>query len=552
MGLGQSCMVGHIIEGFCSCDCSSNTVYTPEDSVLADSWYGVGLPGFIFPELRNSEDGVPALLQKSDLAICLSGGGLRAAVASYGYVRGLHMLGILKRARYMNGNSGSAWFSGPFCYQNTVSTEDFLGEYIEPQDLTLEKTRDLAENSYGKVVADANHLVGILLRKLGETNATLQPCCSCREAKYRIWEDAIGDMLLQPYSCNEADSAFCLAGRESNAESAGVPNIYSACVDSSIPFPVITACVIVPERLPEATPFVSFEYTPLYSGVPTRVEDSDIKLGGVLVENFALCSLPPEEDAVESGKQQVQLDVEWSTPLAQAMGDSSQFLAMAVNAENPLLWDVMGCPITHLWNGIDHGQGKFEMTDGGGSDNLAIYPALRRGVKKLIICSALAVPISPTWAKDEFDISGYFGAYPDDETFSYAKLNVGNDAWNRAAQVFERNKWDELFATLTALIEQGRPQIIPMRLKVLPNKEQSIAGGYEVETVWIFNAKPDEWWNKLPEETRNWIDETETTKGFPIVSAFIVDYDPETVSVLSNVCTWQILQAQKELEKLLA
>merc|ERR1712187_1082697 len=120
-------------------------------------------------------------------------------------------------------------------------------------------------------------------------------------------------------------------------------------------------------------------------------------------------------------------------PLPQAAGISSQFLAMIVNYHNPSLWNALGCPELYHWNGIDHEGGRMEMTDGGGSDNLALYPALRRGVKKLIICSALAIPVSRSWTAEEFDISGYFGAYPEGESFEYSSLKVGSHAWNQSA-----------------------------------------------------------------------------------------------------------------------
>eukprot|EP00415_Alexandrium_ostenfeldii_P000755 UN0755 len=189
------------------------------------------------------------------------------------------------------------------------------------------------------------------------------------------------------------------------------------------------------------------------------------------------------------------------------------------------------------------------MTDGGGSDNLAIYPALRRGVKKLIVCSALAVPICDRWAADEFDISGYFGAYPEGESFEYSKLRVESGTWNKSAQVFETRKWDELFATLRRLEAEGRPRVVRMSLQVLPNERQGVKGGYEVDTVWIFNGRPSEWYDQLPSETQEHI--SQKLDGFPLIGTFIVDYDPATVGLLSNVCAWQVMQAKADIESLL-
>lgn len=329
-------------------------------------------------------------------------------------------------------------------------------------------------------------------------------------------------------------------------------DLISTASVSELPYPVMTACVISDGRLPEKCPFVSYEFTPLYSGVPSVVEDPALKLGGVLVESFACCSDPPTEELELDGhnKAQLELKVRWVTPLAQAMGISSQFLAMIVSAKNKHLWHLIMCPQLCVWNGIDMDGGVVEMTDGGGSDNFAIFPALRRGVKKLIICSAPACPVSPDWPKDMFDISGYFGAYPAGESFAYSKLPVTSEVWNKAAQVFERSMWDELFGELQRRTADGRPLAIRKQLRVLPNSEQGITGGYEVDTLWMFNGRPTKWWNDLPAETRDYLNET--IPSFPLMSTFIVDYDPETINLVSNICAWQIFQAQGEIADMLA
>merc|ERR550532_3001010 len=102
-----------------------------------------------------------------------------------------------------------------------------------------------------------------------------------------------------------------------------------------MPYPIMTACSILRNRLPDKSPFVSYEFTPWYSGVPRADED----WGGVLVETFAASCDPPEEDP--DGDGAISVKVQWVMPLAQAVGISSQFLAMTVNANSARLWDAL-------------------------------------------------------------------------------------------------------------------------------------------------------------------------------------------------------------------
>jgi len=67
--------------------------------------------------------------------------------------------------------------------------------------------------------------------------------------------------------------------------------------------------------------------------------------------------------------------------------------------------------------------------------------------------------------------------------------------------------------------------------------------------VWIFNGLPAQWWEEIPSETRDHIQKK--LDGFPLIGTFIVDYDPETVGLLSNLCAWQVFQAEEDIRSLL-
>jgi len=114
-------------------------------------WTGVGTTGFVFPELRDSDEegGFKPLKVKENFGICLSGGGMRATTLALGWVRILHKQRILQQARYMSSNSGGSFFNATFSYQQKYTPDIFLGEYIEPKSLTQQvvKTQATVEGS---------------------------------------------------------------------------------------------------------------------------------------------------------------------------------------------------------------------------------------------------------------------------------------------------------------------------------------------------------------------------------------------------------------------
>lgn len=51
----------------------------------------------------------------------VSGGGYRATTLALGWVRALHQLGAMSKARYLSSNSGGSWFNGAYSYTQVHS-----------------------------------------------------------------------------------------------------------------------------------------------------------------------------------------------------------------------------------------------------------------------------------------------------------------------------------------------------------------------------------------------------------------------------------------------
>jgi len=476
---------------------------------------------------------------------------MRATSCALGWVRALHQLGILQKARYMCTNSGGSWMNLCMSYQKAVPLEVFLGRYIPPEQLTVQAAQSTIEGSYGETVVDADYVIGNYARgiicDLVTSPDVLPDECVEDWRKVRSWERAVGRAFFSSFELSDLDVAVGLAGRTGNAEATGVPGVYTACEKSSMPFPVQVASIVAPNV---RNLFYSFEFTPLYAGVPAYIDDGENRLGNVLVETFAVCSEAPDPDQLgpETGdRETVPLHIKWIPPLSQVAGISSAFIAQDyASASLNNLWDLMGCPEMANWNAIDFTGEVYPFADGGGTDNLGIYPALRRKVQKLFIGVSTGAAPDENFAKDFYDVSGYFGAAPADVTFSTAMGNMDAGIWNSACQVFEKHKFKELLDGLLQKKAAGEPLAVRQQLHVMPNLLQGVTEGYNAEVLWMVNGGHPKWLEQVPQETRDLIEEK--CPQFPYFSVMQIDYDIEEVVCLSNLAAWNIFQVRDTLK----
>lgn len=86
-------------------------------TVTVKTWVGGADGTLTFPEVEDPDYAIPALSSgKAPLAICISGGGLRAATLGLGWLRALHELKVLGQAKYLVTVSGKKTsLSTPIC-----------------------------------------------------------------------------------------------------------------------------------------------------------------------------------------------------------------------------------------------------------------------------------------------------------------------------------------------------------------------------------------------------------------------------------------------------
>jgi hypothetical protein len=462
--------------------------HEPEALVTALAWGGVGSERFVFPEQR--EDSKSGVAAKPDFAICVSGGGFRATTLALGWVRALHKIGVLPKSRYLCSNSGGSWFNCCFSYQDKVTNEQFLGPYLPPSEITPENSAIFDELAYAQVVSDAT-IITELLKGVVRGVAAGDFLRDKDTQRVRAWSDAVSKAFLAKHGLDDPSTSYSIATSPSaiaRAKATGVKEVFTACRHPSMPYPISVGCVM-PED--DARVYQSFEFTPEYSGVPSTLGDTKpIKLGGVLVEPFACSSKPPRGGlpanfGPSSGPAKVQLETPWVVPLSQQAGISSQYVAQnfAKVSRGEALWETMACPEVHTWNGIDGQGAELGFCDGGGTDNMAIYPALRRGVASVFVGASISKPVADAeegFAAFAYDISGYFGRIPADTKLPQGVLP---SVFNPHLQVFESDQWGELHAQLVKCKQAGTAPFARLKLKVLSNKAQVSSPSLQAHTL---------------------------------------------------------------------
>ncbi len=328
---------------------------------------------FIYPENKYLND-------KLDIGICLSGGGMRACNFSFGCLRSLYELDILKKIKYISANSGSTWITTPLSYMDqNINLNNFFDKYILPDDLTLNKLQNINKDCFVNLLHNVIITDDIIKNYF---NNILD------NDKYNIkdnWSITMSDIFLKQYNLYDFNK---------------LPSINN--IRKDIPYPILTGTVYIDNK----TDLGSIEFTPLYYGICNKIKINNKYIGCNYIEPNGFNAV--KYNNINSIINQIVIDInsnkcnnilQISTikpdkviSISKCMGISSNAFAVPIekyinNTINNLLDFNTINYFDYNLNDINnyYFNDYLRLTDGALFDNTAILPLLRRQLKKIIM-----------------------------------------------------------------------------------------------------------------------------------------------------------------------
>ncbi|KXZ51366.1 hypothetical protein GPECTOR_13g855 [Gonium pectorale] len=527
-----------------------------------------------FPELDDPEFRIPALDDKAPLAICISGGGFRATTLGLGWLRGLHHLGVLERAKYLMVCSGASWLGAAVCFQKKSSLEEFLGPYLPPEECNLKALAKVGARgrTYASAVADAVPLHDYVKHQI---KGLVKP----KDDEARSWTAAMTASFLRPFGLGDTDTSTVTAtGTQGDvhlsvaarAQVAGRRTVYTTD-PAELPFPIVVQAVMLPK---DRLTYYPFEWTPLYGGCPVAYDKTEPKLGAGWVETLGLnAALAAKPERVVGGTTHVRVRPMGPASLGEAIGISSAYSSyvwkLGKTDKGLQAHKRLGFHTAEYFNQQDWSNAQLELVDGGGTDYNSILPALRRKVPNIMILTATATDVKtfdqflPEPNLDHQFIAQLFGCWPgnpnDKEALPAAELNA-------RMQIFPKSGFKELFDALRAKLAAGEPPVHVTEYEVKENAALGIPGGWRVRVMWVINDAQPAWEAALPQDTRAKLERDRTSKlkieklnpfdavsfnEFPMYSAMALNYPPELVGLMSNHAAHMLVRCREAVESML-
>ena len=404
---------------------------------------------FNYPELEYIQN-------KDNIGIALPGGGLRACCYSYGVLRGLHNLNILQKTRYIASVSGSSWLTSVYCYQKICNDSEFLGKYIPPEELTLDKLQTIEnENEFTNVLHNNNFYINLI-----ESYIKSEFILNNENNNIDAWSLNLSNFLYKKYNLDNYKTlpSLTLLNKES-------------------PYLIIKGCVSCDHII------LPIEFTPLYYGIP--INNNIIKASGIYTE--------PEDylylDSINNNKLQIPNDFNDFNVLSimKTAGISSNIIPDQIQM-NSTIYNTLNLPYMKSYNQ------ELQLIDGGADED---YCGLLSLIKRNINTIILICPIHSTddttitlskLLETNTSLSYYFG-YPN---------NIHN------IQVFEQKYWYILLFEFNKLMINKKPLVVKLNLNILPNQHYEIKGGANIDLI-LIHPSQSEWLDTLPNDTLQFI-----------------------------------------------
>jgi len=497
--------------------------------------YNTRVENFSYPE-----DFLEEMQDKDSFGVCFSGGGTRSASLSMGQMRALNKIGVLQKAKYMSGVSGGSWATLPFIYlDENISDETFLEQYLEPEQITVENLKTVNENSLAWAIA--NSYIFKTPKGMVEYN------------KHDLYSKIISRIFLAPFNIGDSFKFFTYNDKSrdeivSQNTEQGLTSDDFYTVNKRNNRPYYFAGGTLRNGINAR---YQVEMSPLYVGInpyyPANIFNwSDIGGGYVQPHGFNT-KVPNGFDSATNWVHSELGSKEKIFNLGEIIGTSGAA---------PAIFDLFPpgmFPSYSYWchfdNPISQKDKIYDFADGGIIENLGIMPLLRRKVKKIILFINCETPITVD-KKGKIVVSdsipALFHAIPN----NYLQLDFKDNI------VFanQEDKYNLLVNDLYNKVNNGEPAIHVNSYKVTPQEFYNITESYDVDIMWVYNSKSQEWYNQLSDNVKSFIEsENDQFSNFPYYKTFfqnsdIIRLSPEQVNLEANLSAW-ILNSNEALIK---
>ncbi len=445
--------------------------------------------------------------------VCLSGGGIRAAVAAWGQLRGLQALGLLDAVGAISCVSGGAWCTAIWSYAPVdIDDATLLGPVLEAAALTPVA---LAELDPRTVVAPFTQSTTdrIVKLKTDLMTATIQ---AQTQPFDRVYSRLLNELLLKPFGLADPYTLFTLNEEErahilATNPALTVDSFYLMRPDR----PFLIAGITQEWPVGDLDGLRQVESTPLYTGLPQLFPHRGVDgatLGGGYIDTFAFDSDTPIQQNADV--------VTVATPaplylLSDLLGATSSAPGILLNQLHEPKW----FPQFRYWSPAQPDvAAAYSFIDGAALDNLGIIPLLRR---QYPIILAFVNGGQPVGSDSPFTVEGIDHAIA--RLFGYMPEAVFGS--QRSTQIFPQEKFQPLRDALHAAKAAGRAAIYvdsypivqpnPFDLPPYPataeqkpsentpseNTPSANSPG-EVTVVWFHEDRSQRWFDELPESVR--------------------------------------------------
>ncbi|MRI32329.1 hypothetical protein EOPP23_04950 [Endozoicomonas sp. OPT23] len=466
----------------------------------------------------------------SKLGVCVSGGGSRSFSLSRGYFAWMKQNGIEEQIDYLSLVSGSAWFAAAYFGEEPHRNSSTMKEDFNPERLKLGagdagtvNLFDLEPNSLGRRTQEFSNLLGfawyfIVQKVVGNPTET-------------IWADFLVDALTP--SLKMAMDKWSFPGKPEKMNLI-ISALLKTASQTIYPFEMQpgAAAVRTGRKLPER----------MLAGEYTRCTDS---LNGSE-------SVIRVQDAVAAS----------SANFPHFLPDSLSHLYLPDYCLDECVNKNYQSHSSSL------ASSRFKLLDNGPVDYLGIMPLLARpDTGKIIALVNTDISISSTLLVDgtlvvglEKAVTKLFGIKPDETAseLSYQPLEVPiGDSLEEAvnnSHVFSRGRYQELVEALYEKKSSGQAAVYLQKdLEVFDNEYHGVKGGRKVDVLWVYNEKPEIWWQKLGYDIQtcltsysgvaSYFDCYSTWTNFPSYNSMLDLYLPALQSnLLRQLAGWTLNQ----------